>query len=534
MTVQLPEMGTWEAIERPPGQVPIGQRDIIETGNAQRPLEVGTCGMPGLTGERTWVQLARGLRTQVPSVSGQEAVKERGDHEPRSVLVGGPFLAGATVPVAIRKGSAVWIRRGFDWRDAEELFRTYVLDVESFWDDRMRRQADKLQRQVASIERQYGWKPTHVVDQVLALARSRRPTPPPAVYVTGLGSSGSHWLAGMLAELDGFVDVGEVYFSAALREALDGLSTSEERLMVADAIQLLHGLPTRLDLGDATTVNSAAGAYELDLYRAWDPRAVVVYLYRDPRDQVLSAAFRKEEYRQYQAPEADDMEYLLGMCRRNRSDHERYLKISGTADHEVAYEQLRADAARPLRAIAASAGRPADDQQVENAVRRHDADAIRAGNVEVEGNLDLGGRSRGWRQDTDRGLRAMMHAELAETIVSLGYPLVECLPEGDELGEPVRFDAHDGAAPVICAAGSTAVTDGVVAEILAYAPVVLDLARTGVTDDAIADLVRCNSLRVVCLHGTSVGEEARRALREARPELTIRGEEAPSLRPWTR
>lgn len=387
----------------------------------------------------------------------------------------------------------------------------------------MQRQAEKLRRQLSALERLYGWEPDQVVDRVLDLTRARRPAPPAGVYVTGLGSSGSHWLAGMLAELDGFVDVGEVYFSAELRDALDGLSRREERLMVADAIQLLHGLSKRLELEDTTTVNSAAGAYELELYRDWDPRAVVVYLHRDPRDQVLSAAFRKDEYRQYQAPRAGDMEYLLRMCQRNRADHVRYQEIGGGADHEVGYQQLRADALPVLAAISASAGRTPGHQQLERAVVRHDADAIRAGEVEADGNLDLGGRSRGWQDDADRELRALLHAELAETIVSLGYPLVECLPEGDGLGEPVRFDTWDGDAPVVCAAGSAAVTDGVVTEFLAGGPVVLDLARTGVTDDVVTGLARCHSLRAVGLHGTSITAEARRALQEARPELSVQG-----------
>lgn len=418
----------------------------------------------------------------------------------------------------------MWSRRRRSWSDAEHLFRRYVLEVDAFWTGKMRRQATKLHRKVEALGRLHGWTPEDVVDRILELARFRRPEPPPSVYITGLGSSGSHWLAGMLDDLGGFADVGEVYFSAALREAMGGLRSREHRLFVADAIHLLHGLPKQRDIRGLSTVNCAAGAYELDLYKSWDPRSVVVYLYRDPRDQVLSASLRKDEYRRFQAPEADDREYLLRMCQRNRADHARYRALGRRADLEVAYEALRADASPSLREIAHCAGAEPSGAALARAVSRHDAAAIRSGEVEPSGNLDLGGQARGWRQDADRSLRELLHVELAETITSLGYPLEECLAAADGFGVPLRADPEvPGHAPVLCAAGCAELDDAAARRILARGPAVADLSRTAITEAVVPALAAAEQLRVVGLHGTSVSAGARQRLASERPDLTVSG-----------
>ncbi|MDX1619907.1 MAG: sulfotransferase [Nitriliruptorales bacterium] len=405
-------------------------------------------------------------------------------------------------------------------RDAEELFRNYVLDADSFWSGKMLRQAEKLQRQVDALTDQLGCGPEGVAEAILAVARRRRPAPP-GVYVTGLGSSGSHWLAGMLGELPGFVDVGEVYFSAELRDRLSAFDR-EDQQFVADAIQLLHGLPgTEIEV--ESTVNSAAGAYELELYKTWDPRAVVVYLFRDPRDQVLSATFRKDEYRTYQAPSADDREYLLRMCARNRADHDRYRALDQRADHEVAYEDLRDDPIPHLTQIAALAGADVSETALSEVAFRHDAANIRAGRVADKGNLDLGGESQGWRQDADRGLRELLHVELAEVIDALGYPLTECLAVADDVGDPVRIGADD-AAPggrVLCAAGSDRVDDGCVRSILTGQPRVLDLSRTAVTEAIVDDLAAAEGLAAVGLVGTDISPERVARLERQRPDLDV-------------
>lgn len=300
-----------------------------------------------------------------------------------------------------------------------ETYRAYVDDPHRFWSGASLRQADKLEQKKRSISARTGWPLHEVADRTLDLARSR--SSPHAVYVTGLGGSGSHWLAGMLGDLPGFFDAGEVYFPPRLTESLD--ANPESASAVVDALHVIHARSEVTE--SARPVNCAAGAAWTGRYLTWDPQAAVVYLIRDPRDQVLSTTFRKGEYRSYLDVQ-DDYEYLRHRCELSRSDRSAYVGGGIAADVTVRYEDLRLAPVAAIERILEAVGTEVDPQLVRSVAEDYDAELIREGRSDRVGNLNLDHGLRSWQRESPRWTTAI-HAELATVIEDLGYPLGRCL-----------------------------------------------------------------------------------------------------------
>ncbi|HVM41477.1 MAG TPA: class I SAM-dependent methyltransferase, partial [Acidimicrobiia bacterium] len=195
---------------------------------------------------------------------------------------------------------------------AGRLFFTYLDRHREYWPEHRYIQSDKLERRLERWAALWSIDTDEAARRLFDMACRRAPQRPAPVYVTGLGGSGSHWVAGMLSELPGHVGAGEVYFAPKLLEEMRALSGAEQGV-VADAVHLLHS-PPGPDAITSSVVNCAAGPYKIPNYRRWDRHATVVLLLRDPRDQVLSTAFRKPIHREKVAPGVGDLEYLLQQC----------------------------------------------------------------------------------------------------------------------------------------------------------------------------------------------------------------------------
>ncbi len=450
----------------------------------------------------------------------------------------------------------------------------YLTAPLAYWGPDAPRHADKLERRKQAIRDRDGLGDQAIVSEVLRMAARRRAQRPAPVFVAGLGGSGSHWLAGMLEDATDLVAAGEVYLPRALLDELDGLSDADQACVI-DAVHLMHGWPRSAGAWALGLINNAAGVGMLPRYLRWFPDATVVHLRRDPRDQVLSVTFRKPEFRRYVAASASDDQYLQRMIRRNAAAYRAYLAARELVDVTCRYEDLLDDPRPALHAVLAALRHDIDEQRVELAIERHDADAIRAGRSTVTSNLHGGGAAPSWRDLRDRARQRVLHAGLADVIHGFGYPPGDCmgshLPDGDlpdrslafPAGQPgLLYERRDGTwrrwdtdrsrvhltagtavllrigtedadlrglrdlaagdVQALCLAGNTRLGDEAVAHVSGMTGLqTLDLADTAVTDGGLAQLARLRGLQQINLAGTATTARGRADLAARLPQVTI-------------
>lgn len=277
-----------------------------------------------------------------------------------------------------------------------------------------------------------------LVRQTVSLASERMPDRPAPIYIAGLGGSGSHWLGEMLVELLNGVYAGETYFPRLLIERMKPLPASQQGYVV-DCLHLLHaiGHPVNASkpLGSFVRARAAnpAGGLVSPRNRQWDPHCAIVYMLRDPRDQVLSVTFRKMAYRQEVAPNASDNEYLIEKARTAAKSYEDWRSSPIGPDFTCRYEELRENPVTTLDRLIAAIGEAVSRGQIADVAQRHDATLIQQGRVQPRGNFFIDD-GQGARGQPDRTQKALLHAELARLRSEAGYQEDECL------GEALRFD----------------------------------------------------------------------------------------------
>lgn len=464
--------------------------------------------------------------------------------------------------------------RGRRQREWTEVVRDYLAHPLVWWGADAPRHADKVERKKRAVRARDGLDDADIIAAVVDMAAKRRIARPAPVYITGLGGSGSHWLAAMLDAAADLVSAGEVYAPRTLLDELDQMSDVDQACAM-DAIGLLHAWPRSIDAWALGTINCAAGVRLLGRHRRWFPNAVTVHLRRDPRDQVLSVTFRKPRFRSYVAPGATDDEYLHRMMQRNLTAYREFRAAAGDVDIVCRYEALCDDPRPVLRQIITALDLPVDTGRLEQAVADHDAATIRAGGATGASNLDEGGRATSWRTLDDPARQRMLHAGLVDAVCGLGYPPGDCMgthvpdpslpsrtytfasrPPGSlyqridgtwlpldttrqaisvAAGVPVLLrigsdDAVDlrvlrdrGASDVqaLCVAGNGRVDDGALIHVAAMTGLqTLDLAGTAVTDEGLVHLEGLAGLLQIHLRGTRTTAHGRARLAAALPQLT--------------
>jgi hypothetical protein len=469
-----------------------------------------------------------------------------------------------------------------------ELLGRYVRERDTFWagNPGHEHQCAKLCRHLDEIEEHFGLDCEEALDQVVTFGLSRVTDRPATVYVTGRGGSGSHWLAEMLGDLGPFADAGEVTMPAPLSRELVPWPVQEQSLFI-DCLHVLHAWPGRPyadqpgrpheDIARLHVVNSNGDSKPVRA-KLTEPGCVFVHLIRDPRDQVMSYAYRKPGPRE-RYPVAASEDFVRLMLIFNRLSLVKILGGPVGPDLIVRYEDLRAGAAPALREIAARAGEELDDSAFEDVAFRHSAEARRRGMAPM-GNLSAQ-PSTGWRQLASPSEKLLMHSGLAEVVDTLGYQPDDCrggplefspvasahevtLPDGVVLGEiHVRSDPDGdweraghaagtftipagkmvrlrvpggwttggerlvellpaGCLSSLCLAGNAEVTDEFVSKLAGWTELIeLDLARTPVTDACVEWVAQIGRLAHVSVAGTGVSAAGQERLRTALPGCKV-------------
>jgi hypothetical protein len=471
---------------------------------------------------------------------------------------------------------------------ARALFEDYAREPERYWPaEKAGRdlQIRKLKQMLDMAAEARGTTPEGIVERVGTLALARAARRPPPIYVMGLGGSGSHWLAEMLAEILDSIYAIEVYLPQPLLEAMDSLAPDQQGF-VADCLHLAHAPPdnpvnARLseeELLAARAVNPAAGVAGPRL-KLRDPECFVVQMLRDPFDRATSVTFRKSGYRHYIAPEAPDDEYMLRSAKAAVNNYRAWLERPPGADFVCRYERLRESPERELGQLLSRLGAAVEPERVAEVASSHDAEAIRRGELAPRGNIHLDEE----RPRLSRRQRALLHAELVEMRTEAGYPPDECLghrlerpgrgerrlrlppgglgtllvrepntqepgwrvlgeaegkvrvPAGVELKLRVAESAgtealaslaelRAGDLEALCLAGNANLDDDALAAIAASLGGLreLDLARTGISGEAVERLAgSLPRLEGLSLLGTEVSEKRAESLRRANPSLEI-------------
>lgn len=330
---------------------------------------------------------------------------------------------------------------GIDLARTRELLGRYVDECPWFWERNTdKRQCQKLWGHLDAIEEAFGLSREAALDHVAMLGESRLADRPATIYISGRGGSGSHWLAEMLEDLDGFANAGEVSIPVRLVEGIAGWPWEEQGLLV-DCVNLLHAWAgsafpgdrrppvAHPDVGQLHLVNSNGGT-SLFHAKQWEPRCVFIHLIRDPREQVMSFTYRKPgAHANYPIEPVED--FLRLMLIFNRVSAAEVITAGIAPDLVCRFEDLRIDAAGELHRIVRRAGIDVSEESIEEVAWRHSAEARRQGLAPL-GNLSKTPVS-GWRATATPWEKAMMHAGLAEVVDTLGYAPDHCL------GRPVEF-----------------------------------------------------------------------------------------------
>jgi len=183
-----------------------------------------------------------------------------------------------------------------------------------------------------------------LIDAIAGMSVARKMSGANTIFLHNAGSSGSHWVMGMLNDLGLAQACGEVKVSREYWLEARSLSKSDSSSFL-DCVHLLHSYNLDLLSSVKPLVNSShmAGWRIADHFTR--PRKSVLLL-RNPVDIVISRTFRKSSYRDFIAGDKTDDQYL--------SDNIVFVKNfyasarSRTFDYIFTYEDMKASPYKQL------------------------------------------------------------------------------------------------------------------------------------------------------------------------------------------
>lgn len=259
---------------------------------------------------------------------------------------------------------ALYTFYGADW---EREFRDYVFRVRAEWPSSRRTQAIKLLEAIDKVAESESISREDVVDHIIKIARHRLNDRPMTVFLASCGSSGSHWLEGMMSQFSGYEACGEVYLPRSRLNSMRYWRRADSAAFL-DCVHLLHARAPLGDLSRARLINSAHKSIWALSDLMSGPKFNIL-LVRNPIDIVMSRTYRKSYYREFIAPESGDREYLD----RNIEFVNGFFLLASKhkRDFIVSYEGLKASGANVLDELFAALDTQQDKSEIIEVVRRY-------------------------------------------------------------------------------------------------------------------------------------------------------------------
>lgn len=270
-----------------------------------------------------------------------------------------------------------------------ELFAAYIESPQDWWAERYKRQIHKVRVRSEFVGKRDAATIRIVAEDIVAAATLRQRTRKPTVFLSNVGSSGSHWLESLLVTSGRMLGAGEVYLSRALKKQLSTMSIREQGIFI-DAVHLLHARAVPGGCLDANVINSCH-SIGIDHFIRAEADCIRVLLLRDPLDICLSRTFRKDSFRSDRAADASDEAYL----ETNVEQIEQFFAWACEQEHAVTvrYEDLLRDPRPAVREICAVAGAQLDPGALERAIEDHDAASLLTTGPRPGSNLYRGSRA---------------------------------------------------------------------------------------------------------------------------------------------
>ncbi|CAM3611517.1 hypothetical protein [Halomonas lysinitropha] len=189
------------------------------------------------------------------------------------------------------------------------ILTTLVESPEYYWEDNPR-QMEKLRKRVDKAIEKLGLTPGELVDEVIFLSELRLKAKAKTIFLSNIGSSGSHLFQACIARAWPSIPLGEIYLPKKLIQDVEPLSKDEKNL-VCEAYLLLHDYTYSERYNTTAFLINTLHHPKLSNFRRWSANYRSALILRNPVDIVVSRTFRKNDYKSYLGKDGcSDKEYL--------------------------------------------------------------------------------------------------------------------------------------------------------------------------------------------------------------------------------
>lgn len=234
-----------------------------------------------------------------------------------------------------------------------------VNDPSAYWQENTR-QAEKLSKRIAKAKTRFDFTNAELVFDVMKLAEERIQNNSKTIFLSSIGSSGSHLFQACISRAWESIPLGEVYLPPQLIEDVKDFNIAELNLL-SESYLLLHDYEFKHRYNTDAFIINTLHHPKLSKFSLWSKNYSSAVIHRDPVQIVISRTFRKDEYRAYQNKDGvTDKEYLdiniskVNAFYANASNFNHSVKLS--------FEELCAISDSEIQALQALVGVPVSSE----------------------------------------------------------------------------------------------------------------------------------------------------------------------------